>query len=153
MYIQKYLKYKNKYITLKAQLKGGSLPVAPVATGSAVLPCPGVVNAQPSVIVPGKKQAGGSLPVAPIAPVVPATAALPCPGIVNAQPIVPTQKGGKLELSDTDEIKKLFGQLGGKKNKKKKNSSESDSDSSIFYSDSSSLFGSDFDEEISLNDI
>jgi len=140
-----------------------------------VVDCVGIVNAQPSVIVPGKNQEGGasvtisSIPIAD------------CAGIVNAQPsvIVPgkNQEGGDINtyedfntttefasennnsvnsddvanINDTDDMVTLFNQLGGG-HKHKNNNIFTDS-SSIFDSDSTSIFGSDFDDEISLNEI
>ena len=180
LYKEKYLKYKNKYIALQTKAKnlnksqvGGSVPEEHRSFNAPVVACPGNVNAQPSVIVPGKNQEGGSVPV------------VSCPGIVNAQPVVvipskslqggsvpevnevvntpietknvpsvpqvEKQQGGTIE---SDEIKTLVEQFGGKK-KKRSSPTESLFDSSsevlLFSSDSLSLSDSVSDSDFDKN--
>ena len=157
----KYIKYKNKYNILKKELEnfeennnidltetptiinnmaGGSVPTVAVTT-----PCPGIVNPMPDVSVP-MNQLGG------------------CAGIVNPQPVIlppvvtssvmPLATSNKnysinqnvdSDVNNTDDIERLFKQIGGGK----KTHSRESSESSAFNSESSSLFGSDFDELIS----
>jgi hypothetical protein len=165
----KYIKYKNKYNMLKKELDevdlnqtdlnqtdldltdtpskegqvGGTAPVSFTPN----MPCPGVVNPMPSVLVP-MNQDGGS-----------------CAGIVNPQPVIsppvslstiPPMASMKNDLVDSDvnnteDIERLFKQIGGKKHHTPSKASKS-SESSLFDSESSSLFGSDFDEALSLCD-
>ena len=159
----KYIKYKNKYNTLKKELEnveenntnGIDLTETPtlsnpmvggsVTTTAITPPCTGIVNPMPDVTVP-MNQEGGS-----------------CAGIVNPQPAitppVATLVTGSVvatnnknysinesEVNNTEDIERLFKQIGGGH---KKHHSRESSDSSLFNSESSSLFGSDFDELIS----
>ena len=159
----KYIKYKNKYNTLKNQLENmdGNMDVnnaidltetptlsnqmigGSVTTTAITPPCTGIVNPMPDVTVP-MNQDGGS-----------------CAGIVNPQPVitppvataaVPLVTSNKnysvneSEVNNTEDIERLFKQIGG--GRKKSHSRES-SESSLFNSESSSVFGSDFDELIS----
>ena len=159
-------------------MTGGTAPFVPLS-GPQV--CPGIVNAQPSVIVP---MTGGN------APFVPLSGPQVCPGIVNAQPsvMVPmaggtasmvqtnekdnntfvetttelsnistnTKSNSNSDIRNTADIEKLFKQLGGKK-KHKKSSSESSSSSSESSSSSSSSdlenAFSGLEDTISFNDI
>ncbi len=157
----KYIKYKNKYNVLKKQLTevdlnqtdldltdtpskeaqvGGTAPVStpPVS-------CAGVVNPMPSVLVPMNQDGGSCAGIVNPAPVI-----SPPVSLATTPPMASMKNDVDSDVNNTEDIERLFKQIGGKKHHKRK-SSES-SKSSLFDSESSSLFGSDFDEALSLCD-
>ena len=158
----KYIKYKNKYNTLKKQLEnlevnnvidltetptlsnqmvGGS-----VTTTAIIPPCAGIVNPMPDVTVPMNQDGGSCAGIVNPQPVITLPVA---PLITSSVPLVTSNKNysvNESEVNNTEDIERLFKQIGGGH---KKHHSRESSDSSIFDSESSSLFGSDFDELIS----
>ena len=134
-------------------MTGGTAPFVPLS-GPQV--CPGIVNAQPSVMVP---MAGGTASMVQTNEKDNNTFVETTTELSNISTNIKSNSNSNSDIRNTADIEKLFKQLGGKK-KHKKSSSESSSESASSSFGSSSLSSSDLEnafsdieETISFNDI